>query len=203
MKPIHLFLSPHNDDLVLFASFKLQALAPDVLPMVIFDSHVQGEGTAAIRRAEDRDAFACFVDVRPKFLNGFKDTAEYKDADIAEGIMTALLELHVPKVADVWAPAIYQDGHMQHNQIGRVAGLLGAPVRFYHTYVRQVEGKVDGLSTSWASRTAMKPVESQPAQGLHVTRKLRAMSCYRTQIETARFGCTPHFLRDQREWVVE
>lgn len=206
MNPVHLFLFPHNDDGVLFASFKLQALAPNVLPLVIYESHVQGEGTAAIRRAEDRDAFACFEGVRPHFLNGFKDTAEYKDTDISEAIITALLELHVDKVADVWAPAIYENGHAQHNQIGRVAGLLGTPVRFYHTYSRRA-GKIHGemVNGSYDAEVCAevdeRPVESKPVKLVHVTRKLRALACYRTQIETARFGCTAHFLHDQREWV--
>jgi len=201
MNPIHLFLSPHNDDLVLFASFKLQALAPDVLPLVIFESHVQGEGTSAIRRAEDRDAFACFQGVLPEFLNGFSDAKEYKDADIAEAIMTAMLELKVDRIASVWAPAIYNNGHAQHNQIGRVAELMGGKVHFYHTYVREVEGKVGKHRHEY--RDSPDVIESAPVKLEHVTRKLRALSCYRTQIETARFGCTPHFLRDQREWVVE
>jgi len=200
MNPIHLFLSPHNDDLALFASFRLQALAPDVLPLVIFESHVQGEGTSSIRRAEDRDAFACFEGVRPQFLNGLMDSKEYKDSYIAEAIMTALLELKVDRVASIWAPAIYDNGHAQHNQIGRVATLLGCPaVRFYHTYIRVAEGKV---GFPYQRPADEQPVESVPLKLEHVTRKLRALACYRSQIETERFGCTAHFLRDQREWVV-
>jgi hypothetical protein len=48
------------------------------------------------------------------------------------------------------------------------------------------------------SRGREVPIE----RGEWIINKLRAMACYRSQIEIPRLGCWPHFVNDLREYYV-
>jgi LmbE family N-acetylglucosaminyl deacetylase len=205
----HLFLSPHNDDAVLFGSFTLQRLGDECVTVVIYNSIKQGLGTSAVREREDEEAFVELGSYPPTQFS-FPDDKPNSDKEIAE----AIVENCNCNELTVWAPAIYVEGHAQHNQVGRVAGMLGAnSVRYYHTYVRRVEGKVEGLGNGLDFHPMQRILmmtqrygqdimieESRPEKFEHVQRKLLALACYRSQI--LRSDNFAHFLRDQREWVV-
>lgn len=175
-----LFLSPHNDDAVLFGTFTLLREKP--LVVTCFRSVVQevrGLGiTSAQREAEDDAAFA-ILDV---------DHVQWPFPDIGDGggMGEAFREL-AGGYDRVYAPAYEEGGHEQHNQIGLLAAALFGPLLTpYLTYTR-AGGKSEGRNR----------VNYEPEW---VTLKLRAMACYRSQIETGAAGCTEHFVRDLREY---
>lgn len=181
-----LVLSPHNDDAVLFSSFN--AIRHQAHVITVFRSAKQEQHKIYwdVREAEDEAAFA-ELGIRSYEQWDFADTVE-----VASTLADALADRLATVEADhVFAPAVEEDGHDQHNLVGYVAdfvfGRRGIPVTHYLTYRRHHGKSQDG-------------VEVEPEREW-VTRKLRALACYRTQIETAAAGCTAHFLREQREYV--
>jgi hypothetical protein len=93
--------------------------------------------------------------------------------------------IHSPE--RVWAPALELGGHDQHNAVGQVAlDVFGHRVRPYLTYVR---GRM---------RTRGAEVPFEPSW---VARKMRALSCYQSQI-ALEGDCQPWFMDDTlREYV--
>lgn len=181
-----LFVSPHNDDAVLFGAFTLMSERPAVL--TVFDSYVQpGRGflmcSAELRRGEDIAAIGLLG--LPVNFAGVRDDLPIESARVA--VYWALRA--VPSVDEVWLPAVEEDGHAQHNLVGEV-GLdvfRGARVHRYLTYTEQ--GKSVGG----------RRVE---CSGGMIRRKLQALVCYRTQFEPG-LGCGEHFVRDQNEYVLD
>jgi len=182
-----LFVSPHNDDAPLWGSFTLQRERPLVL--TVFDSHIQpARGhvrcDAATRRQEDVEAMSilgCAIE-----FSGVPDNEP--TATIRERVDRALRRW---TPAEVWLPAVEAGGHDQHNLIGEL-GLdifKGANIHRYLTYTRTGGKSTDGRE--------VKPT------GAMVLTKLRALACYRTQIEIDALGCWPHFIRDQSEYAVD
>jgi len=177
---LKLFISPHNDDETLFGAFTLLRERP--LVAVVFDSFVQerrGYGiTAAARRAETRAA--CEVlGVSCGFLGLRDDSPDWR------AVRWALAEYKRSGVTEVWAPAVERDGHLQHNEVGAIAGELFPRVTYYLTYTR-----TGGKST--AGRLV-------PFENAWIGIKLRALAEYRSQIGHA--STAEHFIRDQREYV--
>jgi LmbE family N-acetylglucosaminyl deacetylase len=183
---VKLFVSPHNDDAVLFGAFTLMREHPLVL--TVYDSYVQvtrGQPRChwEIRRKEDRDA-VCGVLHCNIIFGGVRDDDEFSRDRVGK----VLGEL---KPTEVWLPALEDDGHEQHNVVA-LMGLKvfsGAKIHRYLTYTRP-GGK---------SRTG----KAEPANGQMVLKKLQALACYRTQIEIDELGCWPHFLRDQNEYCLD
>lgn len=172
-----LVLAPHNDDEVLFTSFTIQREKP--VACVVFDSYVQPERgahncTAQRRRTETIAAMAHLGLPEVRFL-GFHDNA----FDAAE-LIEALQQFGQPE--EVFAPAIEEGGHVQHNLIGHLADKIFRNVRHYLTYTNR--GKSVGI-----------PVPFEPQWLIN---KFRALACYETQI--CHPANTEHFLRDQREY---
>jgi LmbE family N-acetylglucosaminyl deacetylase len=174
-----LFVSPHNDDAVLFGSFRIQEKRPLVL--TVFDSHLQvqrghPECSAVARRREDIEAInllGCNI-----AFSGISDALPIADQ---RPLVDRALRHWNP--AEVWLPAVEDGGHEQHNLVGEVGLQVFqyAKVHRYLTYRRGVGRSTNG-----------RPV--MPT-GKMVMAKLQALACYRTQIEIDRLGCWPHFLR--------
>lgn len=164
-----LFLSPHNDDETLFGAFTILRYKPHVI--VCLKSRVQElrgtEITAVQRETETARALWWLGD--PTW-----EQWQYPDTLSGDG---AYEELRDPfrKLADahpdatVFAPEVEEDGHEQHDAIGRLAYAFWPQnqVRPYLTYRR-------GHGRSVGTEVEFEP--SWPAK------KLRALSCYETQI---------------------
>lgn len=179
-----LFVSPHNDDAVLFGSFRIQQQeAPLVL--TVFDSHIQlarghGECSAPARRYEDMAAMTILgCDV------AFSGIPDSEPAELVRTRVAGCLAHWNPE--EVWLPAVEEDGHEQHNLVGEIGLQVyqGARIHRYLTYTRAAGRSVNG-------------VEIKPT-GLMVLKKLKALAMYRTQIEIDALGCFPHFM-DLREF---
>lgn len=177
-----LFISPHNDDACLFGAFTLQREKPVVL--TVYDSYVQvSRGHAQCdwetRRNEDiaavRDVLGCPIQF-----------AGLRDNELIQGaVLVALSKWSA--ATEVWLPAVEKNGHDQHNLVGEIGLQVfeHATVNRYLTYTR-----TGGKSTNG--------IEAKPT-GAMVLKKLRALACYKTQIEIDALGCWPHFT-DLREF---
>lgn len=175
-----LLFSPHSDDEVLWTAYTIQQHHP--LVVIVFDGVVQGQRgepvTAMERRNESIAALAELLSTPPLFL-GYSDAD--KDWPSMEANFRNLIERHKPK--NVWAPAVEDGGHAQHNHVGRLVRQLFPTAHRYLTYTKA--GKSEG-----------RPVKPEPHM---IQRKLRALSCYESQIGVA--NCREHFLRDLKEYM--
>lgn len=177
---MNLFLSPHNDDEVLFGAFTLMRDSP--LVVIVFDGHVQGLRGAPItanqRRSESISALR-ELGVSPPMFLGYPDTEDRPKSLLAS--LRHLADRHAPEL--VYAPAVEANGHAQHNYVGELAKQIFPKVQHYMTYTR-----TGGKSTG-------SPVNPEPWM---VWRKMRALACYESQITLD--NCREHFLRDIREY---
>jgi LmbE family N-acetylglucosaminyl deacetylase len=182
-----LLISPHNDDETLWAAFTIQREKPEVL--VVFDSYVQPSrgvgGCTFVARRRESVAAVTILGSTVTFA-GFRDDRDYPLPELANE-----LRRHYSSPSEVWAPAYEPGGHDQHNLVAQAAELAypGVQIHSYLTYTR-----TNGKSTSG--------IEVPPGSGEAIARKLRALACYRSQLQLdPRLGCWPHFLRDQREYI--
>jgi LmbE family N-acetylglucosaminyl deacetylase len=181
-----LFLSPHNDDEVLFGTFTILRENPEIV--IVFDSHVQGQRTGQEnwrRRREEsmRGLQELSVPrVWPTFL-GLSDALPIETATLCD----ALRQYGEPEM--VYAPAVEVDGHVQHNIVGFAANQVFPRVTHYLTYTRIGKSRSEN--------------EVQPRNGDDIARKLRALACYSSQMEMEpKLGCWPHFMRDLTEYYL-
>lgn len=199
---VKLLLSPHNDDEALFCAFTIMRERPTVV--VAFDSYVQPfrgvpgcnnvirrqETVRALREltGDPRDSDIGDIEVPLHFL-GFSDAEVWTPEVLAGGLVNALPD--IGKYEQIWAPAWVVNGHDQHNALGEAADLLfPGKVTHYATYTRTYGKSRNGT-------------EVQPRSGEDISRKLRALACYRSQLEMdPRLGCWPHFMNDLREYVL-
>lgn len=170
-----LFLSPHNDDAVLFGAFTVLRERP--LVVTLLDSHKQaarGGPTMRERRAEDERAMG--------ILGAPLMFWEASDANPHWPDIEAQLRGFFNQPEMVYAPAPEAGGNGDHNAIGEMAGRLFRNVTYYMTYTK--EGKSSGVHV---------PFEPDwPA------RKIQALVCYSSQI--CRSDNVEHFLRSQQEY---
>lgn len=177
--------APHNDDETLFASFTV--MRHDLHVVICLRSFTQADrGGATWERRQEETARAL------ECLGQTGEQWSIPDNCLEQGRLERELRLEMGRYkrrhrpGQVWAPALEEGGHWQHNSVGRVAlEVFGPQVRFYLTY-RRGSGKSQG-------------VEVIPTPEM-VVAKLRALACYRSQIEeqTTRFW----FVNDPvREWV--
>lgn len=183
-----LLIAPHDDDAELFAAFTCLRERPVVV--VCTDAIVQWERglpvTAELRHTESRAALAELF-VHPIFL-GIPDTATFFDM-----YKQACAEFEKLKagnrIESVWAPMFAYRGHDHHNAIALAASVVfGLQMKErYLTYAngaKQRDGK-----------------KSMPAEGDWISRKLRALSHHRSQMNLdPRMGCWPHFMGDLEEF---
>jgi LmbE family N-acetylglucosaminyl deacetylase len=182
-----LFLSPHNlgDDETLFGAFTILRHQPHVV--ICFKSQVQedrGGPTAATREKETQSAL-WWLGLGDWLQSPILDTNS--DEDATRKLWTLFAELdsvHQPE--RVWAPYVENGGHNQHNLVGSVAiGTFGVRYRPYLTYRRG------------SMRTRGTEIPFQPNW---IAKKMRALSCYESQIELD--NTRPWFTDDTlREYV--
>lgn len=179
---MNLLFSPHNDDETLFCSFTIQREQP--LVVVVFDGRIQQKRglpvTAQERRAETMAAMQ-EIGALTLFM-GYSDIDD-DPPSLRDNIMNLILK-HNP--AKIWAPAVEEGGHVQHNLIGRIVKELFPATQRYLTYTRTGGKSING-----------KPVPIEPGM---IQKKLRSLAHYTSQIDTV-LNCRDHFLSDQREYM--
>jgi LmbE family N-acetylglucosaminyl deacetylase len=170
-----LLLSPHNDDETLFASFTICRWKP--LVVVCLKSQIQadrGGPTASVRERETSAAMQILGVPWKQIQEPDVDPDWGKVGDAIEE-----LTVRMPNLERIFAPAREDGGHEQHSAIAELAyELFGAVVESYLTY-RRGHGKSTGAEV---------PFEPEWA-----ARKLRALACYRSQIE----------VENTRSWFVD
>lgn len=178
---MNLLFAPHNDDESLFAGFLIQREKP--LVVIVFDGHIQAKRgepvTARQRRAETLEALKEMGSLPPLFM-GYSDVDD-NPPSLKEALL-ALINRHNPQ--RVWAPAVEQKGHTQHNLVGRLVADLFPAAEHYLTYTRG-GGKSRGAE-----------VKPEPEM---ISRKLRALACYSSQMQIA--NCRDWFMGDIREYL--
>jgi LmbE family N-acetylglucosaminyl deacetylase len=189
------FISPHDDDQVLFGAFTLLRETPIVV--IVYDSYVQpSRGLAGtewhLRAAESERAceiLGCTDVRRLRFSDASPDVTP---AYIRNRLEDALSDVP-PSSRRLYFPAYEANGHEQHNIVHRgclPAALLSPTSCCYMTYTRTMgksvsEREVPITSANW------------------ITRKLKALACFESQFSlNPNMGCWPHFLRDQREYYL-
>jgi len=203
---LRLVLAPHNDDETLWTSFTIQREKSNVAVVVVFDSFLQQKRgnpvTADDRRFETRRALlelGCDI----AMFAGIPD--HHATASDAEAVSDALLLIKPwrpfgdEEIEHVYAPAIEENGHEQHNAVGRAADILWpGQVTHYLTYTYRTETHRGGKS----ERRLPNGDPDRPVAftGEMVRRKLRALACYESQIDLERLGCRDHFCRDLWEY---
>lgn len=178
---MNLLFAPHNDDESLYASFTIQRELP--LVVIVFDGRIQQKRglsvTAQERRTETLEAMKEIGAIT--LFMGYSDIDE-DPPSLCDNIRNLIIN---QKPEKVWAPAVEEGGHVQHNLVGRLVKELFPATQGYLTYTR-----TGGKSTNG------KPVSIEPGM---IQRKLRSLACYASQIDTV-LNCRPHFLGDQREY---
>lgn len=178
-------LAPHNDDETLFTCFN--ALRYNAHVVVCLRSHVQelrGTGiTAEVREEETARAMDVLGLDWTQWPFGDGMSAVDTGLGTLDGSMEELWREHRPEV--VFAPAVEEGGHHEHNVIGELASrVFGDAYRPYLTYRR-------GFDRSYGER-----VEFEPHWPIL---KLRALACYESQIQEP--SCRDWFLGEQWEYV--
>jgi LmbE family N-acetylglucosaminyl deacetylase len=183
---VKLFISPHNDDAVLFGAFTLMRDRPVV--MTVLDSYVQlrrghAEADVFLRRAEDIAAITGVLN-RPVLFGGVSDDQPLEK--MAEEIRQVFRE--VGPVQEAWLPLWEDGGHDHHNLVATIGRQEFAVhnIHWYLTYT--AAGKSTGGVRVMCS-------------GQMVRKKLEALACYKSQLDIDALGCYPHFLRDQTEYL--
>lgn len=191
-----LFLAPHNDDETLFGAFTLLRHKP--LVVVVFKSDIQekrGTGiTAAMREAETAAAMevlGCEWQQWPLLdsgseANGWTADDIFARLEMLDGLAGDLAEDGSGSLGydRVFAPAVEEGGHAQHNLVGEIAdNLFGGRVTHYKTYTNG-RGRSEGV-----------PVEYENEW---IGLKLCALSQYASQIAEPSTG--HHFAQALTEW---
>lgn len=180
------FLSPHDDDNVLFGAFTCLREKPTVI--VCTDSYIQpnrGEvGCSAAERARETER-ACAVLGVPVERLGLRDD-EKDHSQLLQSIIYKLLPMN-ESVKTVYAPA-FQGGNIHHDMVSRAAMLcFTSRVIEYTTYTK------DALYTRGTHEVTPTTEE--------LTLKKRALDCHESQLRINR----NHFqaVMGKSEWLVK
>lgn len=174
------FLSPHNDDEVLFGTFTILRERPHVINCLRCDFQVDPAHGAPYpaREAETARALEILGVTHTQW-----DILE-TDPDWAE-MLRRFQALRAQGFTTVWAPKVEEGGHPHHNEIGRLALSVWPEATRYCTY--SLAGKSRGVEV--------------PYRPPWVAIKLKALACYESQ--AGGLNCHKYFIRDQREYVAE
>ena len=158
--PSKIFISPHNDDEVLFGAYTIMREKP--LVVIVTDSYIQqergDEATAEQRIQETKDAMK-ILGAEVKFLH-------IPDKDFTETDL--FYKLGGKKFDWVYAPAIEKGGNPIHNAVGGVADEIYYNVEHYMTYVAGND-KTQGV---------VLVIPSKEEREL----KRKALECYKSQM---------------------
>lgn len=172
-----LFISPHNDDEVLFGCFTILRERPMVL--IVTDSARQAAKgiTAAQRHTETRAAMDILGNIDVRFLripdNALEET-ELRDR------LNSFVRRYGP-FEHVFAPAPEPDGNVDHNLIGNLEWDI--PTTRYLTYTKAGKSRSSKLVYFEKDWPAIKAL---------------ALTCYVSQLREP--STQDHFLRDQYEY---
>ena len=161
-----LFLAPHNDDETLFGSFTLIRHRPHVA--ICLRSKIQElRGGPTHWRRED-ETNAALEELGVETWEQLDVLDDRPDWDALRYELHRLKDELAPE--RVWAPAIEDGGHDQHNGVGALAleVFVDADVIQFLTYVRGA-GRTRGLEVPFEPRWA--------------SLKMRALACYESQME--------------------
>lgn len=177
-----LFLSPHNDDETLFGAFTLLRERPRVV--TVLRSFVQEERGTGVTYQEREAENAAALEV---LGIGEWEQWPYPDSDPPwDEVRERFASLQPDRI---YAPAVERGGHLHHNAIGELAkAVWPGKVTPYTTY------------TAWGRTRRGTEV---PWKHEWVLLKLRALSCYRSQILVPGTRTTHHFLGPQAEYYAE
>lgn len=180
---MNIFLSPHDDDNILFGAFTCMRENP--LVVIVTDSYRQplrGEvGCDARTRAEETER-ACGLIHCPVLRLHIPDNELTTERLIKEFG-------NLPFAERVYAPMPYQEGNPDHNLVGQCAGMVPHErTVFYTTYTRDELWK--------RGRLEVVPTKEE------LELKERALQCYQSQINLA--ATRPHFeaVRGKSEWLL-
>ncbi len=176
---MNVLFEPHQDDAVLFAAYTLLRLRPDVVTVI--GKAVRQKGISRdVRDDENEDALRTLGVVA---LRSWSNPDDDPDPEAIAADMLRFKAVHNPE--EVWVPLYEEGGHEHHNLVTEVASSI-FHCQYYATYKRG-EGRTETTH------------EIKPEPGWRAL-KLRAMSCYATQIDLE--ATRPWFLWDwDREWV--
>lgn len=172
-----LLIAPHSDDEILFASYLIRKYAPTVV--IVADDP---DPTQALLRRGESERACKLLDARvePHWLH-FTEGAINRDE-----LKSRLADF---SATQVFAPAVEASGHDEHNLVGEVAlELYGKKVRPYLTYTRA------------AGRSRNPYGEIYPWSVECISRKLRALAEFRTQIQHPARRPWFYDQLDMREW---
>lgn len=175
-----ILFQPHSDDCVLFSAFNAQRYQPKVITVLRSVKQAAQGIKHSTRAAEDQEAMAilgCKLEQWP----------EPDSAPDWSAVGAMMRELVVARDEQVFAPAVEEDGHEQHSMIGQLAlDIFGDRVISYLTY-RRGHGRSVGVEV--------------PFEPWMIAFKLRALSCYQSQMGP-KTGTQTWFLDGGlREWV--
>ncbi len=180
MNPI--LIAPHGDDEVLFAAFTCMRARAHV----IICSHDPDPEVRKVRSLETTNAI--------QILGCSHHEIPMSSADMDWGALRSKLEpwnstaLVASTPDTIYAPAVHEEGHEQHNRVGEIAiELFGDKVVPYLTYAPRGQRQTDGHE--------VVPTADE------IQRKLRALACYRSQIEHPSTRAWFFELLDLREWL--
>lgn len=170
-----LFLSPHHDDESLFGAFSLLQYKPLVIVCLRSVKQAAYGVSAQRREAETRAA----MQVLGCEWQQWSEPDVSPDPDALAAMMREADETHRPEI--VFAPAVEEGGHEQHSLIGTLAAeVFNSRTQPYLTY------------RHYNMRTRSE--NEVPYAPEWVSLKLRALACYRSQIELE--STRPWFMDD-------
>lgn len=180
------FISPHDDDHALFGAFTCLRETP--ILVVVYDGYRQASRGLAVT-AEDRMAetmrAAEILGCGGPLRLGFRDDDPTVTSDRIRARAGEVLNGLRPH--EIYAPAIEEGGHAQHNTVAEA--FHDRAWKQYLTYTTAGKSEspfmVPILEASW------------------IEKKLLALACYKSQFNLdPRMGCWPHFLRNQEEYYL-
>jgi len=153
-----IFLSPHNDDEVLFGCYTLIRKKP--LVIICTDSYIEearGDGVTAGQRIWETKEACKLLGVKVKFLH-------IPDNEITETILHKVLE-------DMWcdtcyAPAFEEGGNPIHNLVARVAPCFFDCIHYttYTAYDTKTKGSQIVIPTEEEKELKRKALLCYPSQ---------------------------------------
>ncbi len=171
-----LCLEPHQDDTVLFNAFRCIEHKP--LVVTVLASQLQEDRGTGITNGERE-----FENKKALAVLGCENE-QWTETDAAPDWDATERKLRTLEAEIVFAPAVEEGGHDQHNAVGELAlSVFGDRVQPYYTYVRGA-GKTTGreITPEWE----------------WIVLKLKALACFGSQIREP--TTRPWFLGDLREW---
>lgn len=204
-----LLIDCHGDDGALFASWTIIRERPAVL--VVYDSRIQSNrgvlGCGSMtRREETKQAHGELLEYAsaPLFL-GFQDDLTYTPEMISAAIATHVMQ-QLETVTDIWAPAFEEGGHEQHNLVALACNAFEGTcnVHRYLTYTRAGGKSRPQRIPNRTGPPGYNAVEVSPPSGEAIARKLRALACFKSQMQLdPRLGTAEWFYgNDLREYVL-